>query len=287
MEELLGRVATGLITDENQDYYYVQKNGVTFQLAKAEGAHQLGESVEGFFYVNQQQHNAFTTVIPKIVVGRYGFGEVKSVRRDLGVFVDIGLPDKEVVVSLDSLSEIKELWPKPGDRLYITLRVDHKNRIWGELATENIILSLFKRLPQDGTWQNKEVTGTVYRLKLAGTFVLTDDFYQAFIHPSERYREPRLGERVTGRVIGVSSHGYLNLSLKPRSYEVIDNDALMLLTFLERAQDHKIPFTDKSDPEAIKDQFGISKGQFKRAIGHLLKAKKIKQEEGYTILLEK
>jgi predicted RNA-binding protein (virulence factor B family) len=43
---------------------------------------------------------------------------------------------------------------------------------------------------------------------------------------------------------------------------VIGDDAAMILTFLERAQDHKIPFTDKSDPEAIKQTFGISKGQF-------------------------
>jgi predicted RNA-binding protein (virulence factor B family) len=38
---------------------------------------------------------------------------------------------------------------------------------------------------------------------MAGTYVLNDDFTIGFIHPSERYQEPRLGEKVAGRVIGV------------------------------------------------------------------------------------
>ena len=91
------------------------------------------------------------------------------------------------------------------------------------------------------TLKNADITGTVYRLKLAGTYLLTDDFYIGFIHPSERYQEPRLGEVVSGRVIGVRPDGVLNLSLKPRAYEAISNDAAMIMTFLDRAADHRIP----------------------------------------------
>ncbi|WP_071131528.1 CvfB family protein [Enterococcus timonensis] len=286
MEELLGTLTTGIITDENDTHFFVQKNGQTFQLLKTEGEHALGDSIEGFFYINADQKLSFTTEIPNIRQGHYGFGIVVKARRDLGVFVDIGLPDKDVVVSLDFLPEMKELWPKPGDVLYLTITVDQKDRIWGLLADENIFLSLFKKLRAEDNWQNKEVEGVAYRLKLAGTFVLTSDFHQGFIHPNERFKEPRLGEQLKARVIGVSPHGYLNLSLKPRAFEIIDDDAQMLLTFLERAEENKIPFTDKSTPESIQQQFGISKAQFKRAIGHLLKAKKIKQVDGWTVLLD-
>ena len=34
---------------------------------------------------------------------QYGWATVTEVRRDLGVFLDIGLNDKDVVVSLDDL----------------------------------------------------------------------------------------------------------------------------------------------------------------------------------------
>ena len=42
---------------------------------------------------------------------------------------------------------------------------------------------------------------------------------------------------------------------------------------------------DKSAPEDIKATFGISKGQFKKALGGLMKAKKIKQDELGTELI--
>ena len=44
--------------------------------------------------------------IPTIQVDHYDFGTVVGVRRDLGVFVDIGLPNKDIVVSLDDLPDL-------------------------------------------------------------------------------------------------------------------------------------------------------------------------------------
>ena len=276
MNELLGQVFTGLIIDENDMMYLVQKNGVTFRFLKTEDtSYKIGESVEGFGYVNQKKEAIFTTIIPQVRIGHYAFGEVTDVRRDLGAFVNIGLPDKDMVVEMPSM---KELWPKKGDRLMISLRVDEKDRMWGVLADE----AIFHSLSRSGTaeMQNENKKGTIYRLKVAGSYLITDDFYIGFVHPSERYQEPRLGEVVEARVIGVRPDGVLNMSLKPRSYEMINDDAAMILTMLQRNPDHSLPYWDKSAPEEIKEAFGISKGQFKRAIGHLLKEKLIEQSEG-------
>ncbi|MBO0468382.1 DNA-binding protein [Enterococcus plantarum] len=284
MNELLAQIFTALVIDENESHYFLQKNGITLRLSKEEGTHEIGEAVEGFGYMNQKQEPEMTTTIPTARIGQYAFGTVTGTRRDLGAFVDIGLKDKDVVVSLDELPVMRELWPKKGDQLMVALKVDNKERIWGELADEKI----FKAMAKPGTEElkNENISGIVYRLKMIGSFVLTDDFYIAFIHPSERYQEPRLGEKVNGRVIGVRPDGILNISLKPRAYEAISDDAAMILTFLERASDHKIPFTDKSNPDEIKQTFGISKAQFKRAIGNLMKQGKIIQEAGFTILKE-
>lgn len=285
MNELLASVFSGLIIDENEENYFVQKNGVTFKLAKSEGEHALGEAVEGFGYQNQKQDYCMTTIIPKSRKGHYAFGEVTDSRRDLGVFVNIGLPDKDVAVSLDELPTMRELWPKKGDRLMVSLRVDHKDRIWGSLAEEKIFQALSKR--GNDSLKNQDVTGTVYRLKLVGTYILTDDFYIGFIHPSERFQEPRLGEQVKGRVIGVRPDGVLNLSLKPRAHEAISDDAAMIVAFLERAPENQMDYTDKSSPEEITQMFGISKGQFKRALGNLMKQRMIEQKDGVTKLIKK
>ncbi|HIY57187.1 MAG TPA: DNA-binding protein [Candidatus Tetragenococcus pullicola] len=285
MNELLANVFTAMVVDENEENYFVQKNGQTFRLKKEEGNHVLGEAVEGFAYLDQKQKNCFTTQIPEIRRDHFGFGVVTQTRRDLGVFVDIGLSDKDVVVSLDELSEMHELWPKKGDHLMLSLRVDEKNRIWGVLADDLEFEAI--RKPATEELNNADLTGVVYRLKLVGTYVLTQDHYLGFIHPSERYKEPRLGETVQARVIGVRPDGILNLSLKPRAYEAIPDDAAMILAYLEREADQSMPYTDKSTPEEIKQKFGISKGQFKRALGHLMKQRLIEQKEGYTRLIGK
>ncbi|EOT42498.1 CvfB family protein [Enterococcus columbae] len=283
MNELLATIISGLIIDENEHFYFLQKNGQTFRLNKAEGAHQIGEMVEGFTYINQKQESCVTTKIPKVRKGHYAFATVTQVRKDLGVFVDIGISDKEMVVSCDELPTIRELWPKAGDQLFVSLRVDAKNRIWATLADEK----MFKAMARKGqeSQQNENVTGTVYRLKLAGSYLLTDDYYIGFVHPSERYQEPRLGEKVQARVIGLRPDGVLNLSMKPRAHEAINDDAQMILAYLKRSQTQTMPYTDKSSPEAIKQMFGISKGQFKRALGHLMKEKLIEQVDGQTKLL--
>ncbi|GCF92778.1 S1 RNA-binding protein [Enterococcus florum] len=277
MDELLGQVFTALVMDENETHYFVQKNGVTFRLSK-EKELAIGEMVEGFGYVNQKKEAVFTLEIPQVRVGHFAFGEVTDVRRDLGAFVDIGLPDKDMVVSLDEMPTMKELWPKKGDRLMISIRVDEKDRMWGTLADETLFHSLSRK--GSAEMQNENKKGTIYRLKVAGSFLITEDLYLGFVHPSERYVEPRLGEVVEARVIGVRPDGVLNMSLKPRSHEMINDDAAMILTMLERNSEHKLPYWDKSSPEEIKQFFGISKGQFKRAIGHLLKEKRIVQENG-------
>lgn len=281
---LIGTEFQALVTDENDRAYFVQKEGKTFQLDKSEGEHQIGEMVEGFAYTGPKEQAWFTTKLPKSRPGHFAFGTVVGSRRDLGIFVDIELPNKEIVVSLDDLPTMRELWPQKGDQVMVSLKVDAKERMWGILADEPIFTSLSRKATVE-THKNANVKGIAYRLKLAGTYILTDDYYIGFIHPNERVKEPRLGQEVSGRVIGVRPDGVLNVSLKPRAHEVIGEDAEMILAVLRRSANQRIPYTDKSTPEEIQQAFAISKGQFKRAIGNLLKARKIKQENGETILL--
>lgn len=285
LKNLIGRNITAMVIDENERYIFAQKEGLTFRMAKDEllKMPKQGAMITGFAYENEDHELQLTKKTPKSGFDRYAWGTVKKVQRGLGVFVDIGLPNKDIVVSVDDLPELQNLWPKQDDRLMIALRVDDKGRLWGELAT----IEMFNAIGEAATpkMKNKDVFATVYRLKLVGSYVITDDYQLGFIHPSERDKEPRLGEKVKARVIGIRPDGTLNLSLKPRAYEAISDDAQMLLAALQHAKDKKLPFTDKSAPEEIKVYFGISKGQFKRAVGHLMKAGLVVQKDGYLILV--
>lgn len=283
MIEELGKITTGLVTDKNEDKIFVQKSGITYEVEEKIEA-DLGDAVTAFAYVNRQDHYKMTVNPPQIQVGQYGWGEVVKVRRDLGVFVDIGLADKDVVVSMDDLPTESHIWPAKGDQLYIQLTVDASNRIWGKIADEDLIIGLSRRAPEEAF--NDDITGIVYECKLAGTYLLTNQHYLAFIHPSERERESRLGEKVEGRIIKVHPDGNVNVSLLPRAHEVLEQDAAMIYEVLKRSPDQKIPYHDKSDPQAIRDYFGISKGQFKRSVGRLMKLGYAKQDDNYTYLIK-
>ncbi len=245
----------------------------------------MGSTFKGFAYENEDHKMQITRDAPKSQQDHYAFGTIVNSKFGLGVFVDIGLPNKDIAVSLDDLPTIKSLWPQRGDQVMISLKIDNKNRIWGELADEDVFKAI--SIPGNKNMMNFNLKATAFRLKLAGTKVLTDDYRIGFIHPSERELEPRLGERLSVRVIGVHPDGTLNLSMRPRAYEAISDDAKMLMAVLKNSEDFSIPYNDKSKPEDIKKLFGISKGQFKRAIGHLLKNKLIAQSEDGTYLTDK
>ena len=48
----------------------------------------------------------------------------------------------------------------------------------------------------------------------------------------------------------------------------------------------RMPYCDSTPLEIIKQKFGISKAAFKRALGHLMKQGKIRQDDGWTYLIE-
>lgn len=282
-----GQVVEAVVSDHNEDQLFLQYAGETMgsNLDEYADVPANGTHIRGFAYENEHHDARFTTKMPTISESEYSFCEVVQVRKDLGVFVDVGLPDKDIVVSMDDLPAESYLWPARGDRLLVRLAIDKKNRLWGELAPANIFQQLAHRASDE--MQNKDVEATAYLLKKVGTFVFTSDKYIGFIHPSERDAEPRLGQLVKARVIGVRDDGQLNLSMRPRAYEAIDDDAAMLMAMLQHSHDGTLWLSDKSSPEDIKAQLDISKGAFKRAVGHLLKARLIVETDGHLELVNK
>ena len=106
-----------------------------------------------------------------------------------------------------------------------------------------------------------------------------------FIHESERREEPRLGEVVEGRVVRVKDNGEFNMSLIPQKEFAIVEDSDIILEYL-MGRRGAMPFYDKSEPDDIRRVFKMSKASFKRALGRLMKAGKVYQEDGWTYLKE-
>ncbi|MFY4774307.1 S1 RNA-binding domain-containing protein [Metabacillus sp. RGM 3146] len=274
-----------LTADERVEYGFYLTDGekrVLLHDSEITGEVEVGDKIEVFLFPDFQDRLAATMKKPIVEEGEYEWLEVVDVVDEMGVFVDIGL-SKDALVANDILPPSYEIWPEKGDKLYCTLRITQNGRFFARLATEEVIKE--KVVPANREIFNKNVTGQVYRSIMAGCFILTIEGYRGFIHSSQMQQEPRLGETVTGRVIDVKEDGSLNVSLLPRVHEALGTDGEKIYSYMEE-RGGAMPYGDKSDAEDIKQRFGMSKGAFKRALGSLMKEKKVYQEDGWTYFVK-
>lgn len=236
------------------------------------------EEVEVFLFQDRQGRLAATMTIPTITIHTFDWARVEEVKADMGVFVNIGI-DKAMLLSKDDLPPLQEVWPQVDDMVYCTLEIGHNGRLFIRLAKEADFQDIAKKA--DKSLFNNNVTGRIYRTLYAGSFIFTIDGYLGFIHDSERKEEPRIGQKVTGRVIDVKEDGTINVSLLPRKQEAMGEDSDKIYAYME-SRNGAMPYWDKSQPDDIEARFGMSKGAFKRALGKLMKEGKVYQENGWT-----
>ena len=123
------------------------------------------------------------------------------------------------------------------------------------------------------------VTGRVYEFSdNFGTFVAVDDKYSAMIPSHEDTSKLRIGDEIEARVVNVKPDGKLDITMRERAYLQMDADAEKVMGVIEEFAG-VLPFTDKSSPEVIKRETGLSKSAFKRAVGRLYKERRIEINE--------
>ncbi|WP_186577295.1 CvfB family protein [Aquibacillus kalidii] len=267
------KIDTGYVLTDGEEEVLLHTNEIKGDLNE-------DQTVEVFLYHDKKGQVVATMSIPDVQFDIFDWGEVVEVVKGLGVFVDIGT-SKEVLVSNDHLPLIERVWPEVGDELYVTLDKDKRGRLIAKPVTEGDFEGQWDTAP--ASLLNQEINGRVFRTSKEGAVILTEEGYRGFIHHTERKRDPRLGEWVNGRVIDVKEDGSLNVSLLPLKQHSMMDDSDMILQYLS---DHNgvMGFGDKSDPEDIKGTFNISKAAFKRALGKLMKDRKIEQKDGKTYL---
>lgn len=279
----LGTIHTMRILKQTEEGFILTKGTDTALLPseQANTAIEIDALVDVFLYTNKTGQLLATTNLPKVIIGVYDWAKVVDVIPHLGAFVDIGTGE-DVLIYGEDLPLFKSVWPKQGDMLYVTLKTDSKNRLLAIPATEQVFADLFGFA--ENMELNENVIGHIIRVDREGSVLITDEQqYRGFIHHTERKKEPRLGEKVEGRVIEVKEDGTLNISLLPLKHERMDDDAEQVFAFLQESGG-EMAFGDRSDPEAIRDTFQMSKSAFKRALGRLMKEGKITQQDGKTFV---
>lgn len=240
----------------------------------------VGQTVRVFIYHDSEGRLASTMTIPNVTFDDYEWFDVTGVRYNTGVFVNIGI-QKDVLVSLDDLPQTRSYWPQEGDKLCIRLKYDQKGRLLGEPA-HYAYLNLLAR-PAKEEWSNQEVHAIVVNKRDVGVNIWVENESLGFLHEAEMTRWPRLGEQLTVRVTQVKQDGTVLVSMKPRAHEAMGDDAESILSYIEE-HGGQMPYGDKTAPDIIDHEFGMSKAAFKRALGKLLKEKQVeKLDNGYKL----
>lgn len=281
----IGTVQRGYVEEKQGSKWLVRIGEEQIEMNESDclDSIEAGQTVDLFFYLNRRGEKTATMFIPTVTVDTFGFATVLRTERQEGAYVDIG-STIEVLVDRTDLPRLSKLWPKQGDRIFMTLRTDPAGTIFGRLATEDRVMERVAEAPKE--LFNQNVTAYPYRLLPVGTFLLTEEpLYRIFVHESERKEEPRLGEELSVRIVDVKEDGTLNGSLLPRKEERLDDDAEVIWDYLNTVGG-RMPFTDKSDPVEIKEMFQMSKGAFKRALGRLMKERKVVQQDGWTEIVK-
>lgn len=223
---------------------------------------EVGDVLRVFLYKDFMDRLTATIRRPKIKMGEIKSLEVVDVN-EVGAFLDWGLV-KELLLPFDQ----QKFEVKVGQRVLVMLQIDEQDRLY---ATMRIYQNL------TGTDQyavGDPVTGIVYQKSDdLGTLVAIDSKYHGLILKHDLFQKVEIGETVVARVTSVSPDGKLNISLRKKIEEQLDDDVKVLLEALEFHGD--IMYNDKSAPEDIKKEFNMSKRAFKRAVGRLLKMGRI------------
>ena len=234
-----------------------------------------GDSIEVFVYRDSKDRPVATVNRPALSLGEVGRLKVVSVT-GIGAFLDWGL-ERDLFLPYHEQRGKK---PAPGDEVLVAVYLDKSRRL---CATMNV----YHYLKTDSPYlAGASVTGTVYETSgNFGTFVAVDDIYSAMIPKQELMKPLVPGESVTARVTKVREDGKLTLSLREKAYLQMDKDAEALAVEMVK-RGGRLACTDKADPELIRSELAMSKNEFKRAVGRLLKQERIRILED-CIVLEK
>ncbi|MGH8332663.1 MAG: CvfB family protein, partial [Pseudomonas sp.] len=213
-----------------------------------------------FIYLDSDDKLIATTEKPKVQVGDFASLKVVEVN-SIGVFLDWGLP-KDLLLPY---SEEKRQMTA-GEYVVVHVYLDkHTRRITATARLDRYL----DKTPANYT-PGQEVDLLVAEATDMGFKAIINNKHWGLIHKNEIFKFMRAGKEEKGFIKEVRADGKISLSLQPVGEEAATSLNSKILAKL-RDNNGSLPVSDKSDPTVISSMFGVSKGNFKKAIGALYK----------------
>lgn len=222
-----------------------------------------GQTVRVFVYKDSEDRPVATTEKPYATVGQFAYLAVTAVN-DTGAFLDWGLA-KDLLVPY---SEQRSRMHRGGIYLVYVYLDKTTGRV---VASAKIDKFLGNVLPEYRVGQ--EVEALVIEHVEIGYKVIVDNLHRGIIYANEIYKPIEVEQHIRAWVKRVRDDGKIDLTINDRADRRTATLAERILEYL--GEPGAIPLSDKMPPEHIEMLFQCSKKDFKKAVGHLYKDRKI------------
>ena len=224
----------------------------------------IGDALDVFVYTDSEDRLIATTLEPYGIVGEFAAMRVKDVT-NFGAFLDWGIEKDLLVPNSEQHRKLHV-----GQMTVVRLCLDERTERVIGVGKLNPFLSKDFSALQEG----QAVNLMVYDHTDLGIMVLIDDQYSGMLYENEVFEPLEIGDKKKGFIKKIRPDGKIDVRLFKEGVAAIDASKDTILKKL-KASDGFLPYHDKSDTDAIKEAFQMSKKSFKKAIGGLYKEGKI------------
>ena len=258
---------------------------------------EVGDEIDVFVYLDNEERRVATTLEPKAMVGDFAYLEVAWVN-EFGAFLDWGLM-KDLFCPFREQKKRMEV----GRSYIVHVHLDEESyRIMAsakvekwlendklakgevEISSPSGSLSTVEDEGRGPLSVGQKVSALIWQKTDLGFKAIIDNKYGALLYDSQLFREIHTGDKVEAYITKIRPDGKIDIALQQNGRQHTEDFAEKLLHYLQY-RGGRCRLGDKSSAEEIKEQFGVSKKTYKRAIGDLYKRRLITiSEDGIELV---
>jgi predicted RNA-binding protein (virulence factor B family) len=256
--------------DTPQGYYLEDDEGeeILLPVKYIPAGVNIGDEIEVYCYFDSEDRPIATTLTPNIVLDEISVLKVKEVN-EYGAFMDWGIA-KDLFVPF-----AEQKTPMVKGRPYIVIMYyDEESK---RLAASSKYSDFTNdENPDFRIWE--EVDLIIANESDLGYNVVINGEVEGLMYYDDVFKKIRYGDKMLGYIKKIREDGKIDVSLQKQGYANVRGNLKVIVDELKINNGH-LTFNDKSDPEAIRKYFSMSKKTFKKAIGSLYKDRIIRIED--------
>ena len=214
------------------------------------------ETVEVFLYLDRDNKPVVTTTMAAAQVDEFALLKVQSVGTH-GVFLDWGLKKDLLAPYSEQAQKMVE-----GRSYLVHVCLDRENRPIASSRLEKFLVKENRDLRE-----GEEVELLVWAFTDLGAKVIVNNYYEALLYRDEVPADLKRGDQCSGYVLRIRGDHRIDVTLRRPGAAGVKDARSVILEALE--EDGFLPLHDQSPPDEIRNQLGLSKKVFKKAVGGL------------------